>query len=160
MSRYPTFEQQLANVYTEPNTGCWLWPGVQHGKWYGRHTEKGVRKYAHRLSYEYHKGPIPEGLSVLHKCDVPLCINPDHLWAGTHLENVADMVAKNRHAKERSGPRGEGTANAKLNEAQVMEILGEQGRHGDIGKRYGVSQHAVSCIKRGATWKHVYAPLS
>jgi hypothetical protein len=85
----------------EPNTGCWLWLGYDNTV-YGAISvaSDGVGGHrmalAHRLSYELHVGPIPEGLEILHSCDTPLCINPDHLQPGTHRENVLDCVRKGR----------------------------------------------------------------
>lgn len=78
-----------SRVEYDTNGGCWLWP-VKSG--YG--VFKGKR--AHRLSYEAFVGPIPDGLFVCHKCDVPACCNPDHLFVGTALDNSRDMVAKGR----------------------------------------------------------------
>lgn len=80
-----------SRVEYDTNGGCWLWP-VSAG--YGQF--KGKR--AHRLSYEAFKGPIPDGLFVCHKCDVPACCNPDHLFVGTASDNSLDMVKKGRHA--------------------------------------------------------------
>jgi hypothetical protein len=80
----------------EPNSGCWLFTGTLVGG-YGRIAEnKYVRTLAHRASYRVFKAEIPNGMDVLHKCDNPCCINPDHLSVGTHVENMADMVRKGR----------------------------------------------------------------
>jgi hypothetical protein len=78
---------------------CWLWTGTPdvngYGKlWWFDHTNKG--KFAHRISWELHNGPIPDGLFVLHSCDNPPCVNPKHLFLGTQLDNMRDMVAKGR----------------------------------------------------------------
>ena len=75
---------------------CWLWTGVtDHG--YGRISMQRKTLAAHRIAFEHFKGPIPDGLFVLHKCDNPPCCNPDHLFLGTHKDNMADCVAKGRH---------------------------------------------------------------
>ena len=81
----------------EPNSGCWLWFGALDGyKKYGcfRVGKKNLR--AHRVSWELYRGSIPKGMQVLHKCDVPPCVNPDHLWIGTQRDNVNDMIRKGR----------------------------------------------------------------
>lgn len=77
----------------EPNSGCWLWIGKVAHNGYGIWGNE----RAHRKSYRLHKGPIPDGLFVCHTCDVRSCINPDHLWLGTHKENMQDIVNKGRH---------------------------------------------------------------
>lgn len=77
---------------------CWLWTaGITAGK-YGIISISGKRHYAHRVSWELVNGPVPEGLFVLHKCDVRRCVRPDHLFIGTHDDNMADMMAKGRHS--------------------------------------------------------------
>lgn len=81
----------------EPNSGCWLWLARVSPNGYGSTNVDGRDTGAHRASYLAFNGPIPSGLHVLHRCDVPLCVNPDHLWLGTNADNVRDMVAKGRH---------------------------------------------------------------
>jgi len=151
----PSFLEHISNVYTEPNTGCWLWPGAA-GKHYGVYKTKGVQRLAHRLSWEYHNGPIPLGMHVLHKCDVPLCVNPDHLWLGTHLDNVADMNAKGRHGKTTdNGVKGERNYRARLSTADVIAIRASTDTQRTIAARYGIGQSAVCKIRRGINWSHV-----
>lgn len=82
-----------------PDLGpCWVWTGSKHrGRQHGQiGLRAGVLLWTHRLSWELTNGPIPGGLFVLHHCDNPPCVNPDHLWLGTQRDNVADMVAKGR----------------------------------------------------------------
>jgi hypothetical protein len=75
-------------VYKTDN--CWLWIGAKNHRGYGQWHQNGKAKAAHRISYELHHGPIPEGLGVLHHCDTPLCVKPDHLYAGTQSDNAHD----------------------------------------------------------------------
>jgi hypothetical protein len=76
---------------------CWLWTGALASNGYGRITPvTGVSAGAHRVSYELHNGPIPKGMMVMHSCDVPSCVNPDHLSLGTAKDNMADMWTKGR----------------------------------------------------------------
>jgi hypothetical protein len=83
-------------VSPEPMSGCWLWIGPIQNAGYGRTAIDGKSKSAHRLSWEIFRGPIPKGLCVCHACDVPICVNPSHLWLGTHLENIQDASRKGK----------------------------------------------------------------
>lgn len=81
----------------ESPSGCWEWIGGRHGVGYGCvPASMGGGRYAHRAMYESVCGTIPQGMYVLHTCDNRLCINPEHLWLGTHRDNIADMNAKSR----------------------------------------------------------------
>lgn len=82
----------------EKGPGCWLWTGAKNSRGYGQTASglKGKSKLAHRASYEHFYGPIPDGLYVLHRCDVPHCVNPQHLFVGTAADNMQDAVRKGR----------------------------------------------------------------
>lgn len=84
-------------------TGCWEWAGYRTAAGYGQLTENGVQKYAHRTAWEKIKGPIPDGLFIIHVCDNPPCINPNHLRAATPQENSKDMVSKSRDINQNGG---------------------------------------------------------
>jgi hypothetical protein len=135
-------------------SGCHIWIGGRQHKYGAFRWGPGRSVRAHRAAWELHRGPIPDGLDVLHTCDVPLCVNPDHLWLGTHVDNNRD-----RDMKGRTGaPRGEKSPNAKLTAAKVQEIrfrydLGELQK--DLAREFGVNQTAISSITRRRTWAHV-----
>lgn len=78
-------------------TQCWHWVGLNNGKGYGRMTYQGRQQVAHRLAWKAWRGEIPEGMSVLHKCDNRACVNPDHLWLGTYSDNMKDCWSKGRN---------------------------------------------------------------
>lgn len=88
-------------IMPEPNSGCWLWDCQYNRDGYGLLRCKGTYKVAHRLSYEQFVGPIPNGLLVLHRCDVPSCVNPAHLFLGTYSDNTRDMIRKGRAGWQR-----------------------------------------------------------
>ena len=98
-------ERRLQNYIPEPNSGCWLWAGRLCGGGYGSLKVDGRRCQAHRASWEFHIGPIPAGLLACHKCDNPPCINPSHIFLGTHRDNLRDMVAKGRVCKNNPSHR-------------------------------------------------------
>lgn len=103
---------------------------------------------AHKLFYEMQNGPVPEGLCVCHKCDVPLCVNPDHLWLGTHAENMRDKANKGRVNDQ----HGELNPNARLTAADIAAIRSSDRTHQDLATEYGVSRPHVTRIKSGHAW--------
>lgn len=116
--------------------GCWTWTAATSEFGYGRiDTDDGL-KSAHRVSWEMHVGPIPEGCSVLHSCDNPPCVRPDHLFLGTLKENTQDMLRKKRHL-------------VKLSDEQQREICSlyatENATYAELGRRFGVC--------KATTWK-------
>lgn len=139
----------------EPNSGCWLWIGSMKGR-YGAikvRGRKGMRR-AHRVSYELHVGQIGEGLFVCHKCDVPTCVNPEHLFLGTRADNIADMVMKGRQR----GPVSQNSRTAKLTPviaAQIYRLKDSGVTATAIAAQHGVSRSAVRNIWGRKTWRTV-----
>lgn len=128
---------------------CWVWTADKNNSGYGRLKLHQKAIQAHRLSYEFHFGPIPKGLYVLHRCDNRLCVRPSCLWLGTNEENIADMVSKNRQAK------GSKQGNSKLTEAQALEIKFSIEKNIVLAKRFNIDDSTVSAIKRNYSWKHL-----
>lgn len=131
---------------------CWLWTGCTLSFGHGYMHNKPLNVLAHRFSWEIHNGPIPEDLQVLHACDVPQCVNPDHLFLGTQADNIQDAINKGRHAI------GERNGRHLLTEQQVIKILDMY----DAGKtkvfiaeQFGVTRGAIDCITRNVNWKHI-----
>jgi hypothetical protein len=141
------------NKYVIKNEeACWDWKGCKL-KGYGIVQVDGRSQRAHRVSYEIHKGPIPHGMNVLHQCDNPDCSNPDHLFLGTHQDNVADRVKKRRNANM----NGENGPGAKLTFEQVSQIkhllLGTKwGTQKQIALQFGIHESTLCDIKHGRTW--------
>lgn len=138
----------------EPNSGCWLWIGALSGRdGYGQVSFESKMHKAHRLMYALEVGPIPERIEVCHRCDVPCCVNPDHLFLGTHLENMIDRDRKGR----RKAPRGDENSNSKLTERDVRKIKGMIGSIPvkQIARQFGVDYSTIHLIKTGRNWSHV-----
>jgi hypothetical protein len=154
----------IGKVSVNPS-GCWIWLRGTKGSrtcYYGIAALKGSGKRqvaTHRISWMLHRGPIPDGMCVLHKCDVPLCCNPDHLFLGTQQDNIADMKAKGRTAKGYKPRLSDGLpCSSKLVPDQVKEIrrlLSEGWSCAKLAPHFGVTQANISRIKRGVSWRGV-----
>lgn len=130
---------------TNPD-GCWLWTSSVDAKGYGRVTVGQVRIPAHRFSWELHYGAIPPRLWVLHHCDTPNCVRPDHLFLGDSDANVADMVSKGRN-KHKLTPDN-------VKEIRRLYATGQY-RQIDLGKMFGVKQPCIKSVILRQTWKHI-----
>jgi hypothetical protein len=133
-------ERVLRDYKPDPATGCWMWTGGRNQDGYGRffRLEGGrQRQYrAHRVSYEVHCGPIPEGMFVCHRCDTPACVNPDHLFLGTPKDNVVDMIEKGRR----------GTPKQRLSDEAYAHIMRRELLSREYAALYGVSEAHVRCL--------------
>ena len=163
------------------DAGCWIWTGARNPAGYGGFNVRRQQRLAHRVAWTMERGAVPDGLCVLHRCDNPPCVNPDHLFLGTQLDNVADMIDKGRVARgDRSGrrrhpemypreklpafthpetvPRGEQNGQSRLTSAAVIEI---RRRHfggesmPSIGARFNVTSGAIFKVVHRMTWRHV-----
>lgn len=137
-----------------PWSGCWIWMASIDRQGYGTHYLRAngkrlARVAAHRYMYEQANGKIAAGMVICHRCDVPACVNPEHLFIGTHADNVADKVKKRRHRF------GERTPSSKLTEEQVREIIASKDTLSNLARRYGVTLCPIREIKLGHTWKHI-----
>lgn len=134
----------------EKSEGCWLWTGPLDQYGYGRLTVRDRHAAAHRVAWALTNGPIPGGLQVLHRCDNPPCVCPDHLFLGTQADNLADAVGKGRLVL-----RGSGASGAKLTEDDIRAIRASDDRQVAMASRYGVTQAAISAIRLRKTWAHL-----
>lgn len=136
----------------DPNSGCFLWIGAADRNGYGLLKRSGQLLKAHRVAWERENGPIPEGMHVLHHCDNPPCVNPVHLFLGTHQDNMDDREAKGRNVVV----RGEAHGSARLTAAAVRDIkrrlaIGELARV--LATAYRVSVSAIRHIASGRCWR-------
>ena len=156
----PIAERFAAKIETEANTGCWLWSDAPDRYGYGR-LQIGPRAVkAHRISFEMHKGPIPPGHMVCHRCDTPACVNPEHLFSGPAEVNVSDMMAKRRFKPGGKPHHGAANGNAAMSEATAISILLRHAR-GELrsptaeARRLGMSRSAISRLVNGVTWTNL-----
>lgn len=134
-----------AKYIPEPNSGCWLWLGAVNSRGRGSVGVPGKRQTisAHRLAFLLFRGPVPDGLHVLHACDTPLCVNPDHLFLGTHQDNMDDCLTKGRKAKGFRNPR------TKLSSEQIAAIIADPRPQQEIADDYSIHNSYVSQLKNG-----------
>lgn len=130
---------------------CWLWTGAQLADGYGvfQLARKAVK--AHRVSWELAHGPIPAGLMVCHRCDVPACVRPDHLWLGTCADNLGDAARKGRMS------HGERHFRARLAPLDVLTIRASNLNATALARQHGVSICTILDVRKRRTWKHVQA---
>jgi len=159
MVKIQNLEEKFLSRVQKTET-CWIWTGGKtgrsrnrNGNGYGIFCISGTtRMQAHRMSYRLFVGEIPEGLILMHTCDNPMCVNPDHLRAGTNRENIDDMIAKGR------SQRGERSGVAKLNNSDVLQIR-ELSKNGmsyyQIAQKFNVSRCQISIIVRRKGWTHI-----
>ena len=148
-----TLKRFYSKIEKQKN-GCWIWIASKTKDNYGSFFYNGR---AHRVSYQLFLGSIPDGLLVCHKCDVTECVNPEHLFLGTVLDNNLDCIRKNRHSKK--GATGEKHGSAKLTEKQVLEMR-KRVNENEItqyraAKLYGVDPSLVNGIVHRRYWKHI-----
>lgn len=163
-NKYASLEERFFSQIEKSKDGCWNWTGSGNGR-YGQISVNGRLEKAHRVSYKMHNGEIPEGLYICHKCDNTLCVNPDHLFAGTQQENLIDMNNKGRNTLKNDPSRaacGSDAGSAKLTDIAVMDIRSryKKGpRHTsnthDLAKEYGVDDSTIRRILSRTTWRHV-----
>jgi hypothetical protein len=141
----------------QKGTGCWLWTGgLNKPNGYGQIEVEGRHALTHRVAWQlaHPEQPVRSPLCVLHHCDNPQCVNPDHLFLGTHADNMHDMFDKERRVQ----PRGEGHGMSKLTDADVLLI---RSRHMQrisahrLSLEFGVVRSTVQRIVRRDTWTHI-----
>ncbi len=151
-----TLERFLAKIAIAEN-GCWMWQTVKNRDGYGRLRVQGKMVLAHRLAYTHFIGEIPAGIVLLHACNNPGCVNPEHLRRGTQAENIAHCIASGRRA------RGERNGFAKLTTEDVTLIrtgyASGNFSQRELAETVGVSQSMISRIVRGKKWGHVCATI-
>jgi len=157
-------ERFMSRVHPEPMSGCWLWTGGMHRSGYGM-LRSGK---THRVSWRLFRGEIPQGLYVLHKCDVRCCVNPDHLFLGSHRDNMKDMSRKGRgrsasgdsHPARRTPgwSQGERNGRARLDDARVIAMRRSHAQGetiASLARRYRVSERTAGQAIHRETWRNV-----
>jgi len=141
--------------HVKKTDGCWLWTATKAGA-YGQTTVQGRSVPAHRHAWMIEHGAIPDGLLVLHKCDEPLCVRPEHLFLGSQSDNVRDAFNKGRMAQPNHGQLiGERNGRAKLTSDQVRMVHASKKSAYQLAREMGVSAGAIRHIRHGRNWRHL-----
>lgn len=141
--------------------GCWVWTGYSNSRrgGYGLISIKGRRYYSHRVSYFYFNQKDPGQSLVCHTCDNPKCVNPSHLFLGSHKENMRDMIQKGRKVYGFPNLKGEKHGGSKLKEGDIKTIRAlvsqKKANQRNISKLYGISPATVCLIINNKIWRHV-----
>ena len=153
----PTLLERIMAKVTVIPDGCWLWTGARAGMrpnhLYGYINIDGRLHRVHRVLWEINRGLSLGTLHLLHRCDNPLCVNPDHTFPGTHQDNMDDMIAKGRDRH----PHGE-VNHSRLTEQAVLQILGadSQDTHASLGRQYHVHPQTIKNIREGKKWAYLH----
>lgn len=153
----PFVERVMMHTRIDDSTGCHLFEGRRTGDGYGQIKDKGDAVLLHRWSWERVHGKIPHGLHILHKCDTPNCINVEHLFIGTHADNMRDKANKGRSKNVPTGYSHK-RPNSKVTTDQVVQIkrmLKDGIQQFKIASLFSVSRNLISEISLGKTWKHI-----
>jgi len=137
------------NTITLAESGCMIYMKKLNKKGYAQSSKNNKTVEGHRAAYEARFGPIPKGMCVCHRCDTPSCVNPDHMFLGTHRDNTLDASKKARLA------HGEKHKKSKLTDDQVRAIRRETGSYDEIAKAYGVCSGTIRNIRLRLTWRHI-----
>lgn len=136
--------------------GCWLWTGSKNSDGYGTVRADERISLAHRVAWQLAFGLIPNGMCVLHRCDMPACVRPDHLWLGSHQDNMRDRDRKGRSGSEKRN--GERHGRAKLTEKAIVAIRQAYAMGVSqyaLARRFNVNSGTINGIVRRITWVHV-----
>ena len=149
----PLQDRFSAKYEAVPFSGCWIWKGASLKAGYGVIKFKTKMVLAHRLSYEMSKGSIPAGMQVCHRCDVPSCVNPNHLFVGTNSDNCVDKVLKGRD----NSLKMERHLRSKLTQENVLHILNSPLRNADLARLYKIDRSVISKVRNGLAWRGIAA---
>ncbi len=144
----PVKERLIDGIEIVTESGCWIWMRSTIEKGYGRISVKQKSNLAHRASYREFVGEIPDGMCVLHRCDNPPCINPDHLFLGTHMDNTKDKIKKGR---QKCGFHN--SANTK--EKDVLFIRRSNENAAVLAERFNLTSDSIGNIRNYKTWKNI-----
>lgn len=143
----------MEKIQVNNHTSCWEWVASRTSTGYGRIMFNGKNRGAHRVSWIIHNGAIPDEKHVLHICDNPSCVNPKHLFLGTHADNMSDKKNKNRCRP----PKGENHPKAKITKQDVKTIrhlyFAERREYGELAKYFSLNPSTVRRICIRASWR-------
>lgn len=141
--------------FSVADNGCWMWNGYRDKRGYGRTSANGKSWLAHRLFYTCHRGEIPDGKVVMHSCDTPSCVNPEHLSAGTQRDNIHDCIHKGRENRARGAAKNKSSLTEDSIRAIRFAKKNTVATNRVLAAAFGVSQTAISNIHNNVTWSHV-----